>query len=151
VLGVGDAAPDFSLPDQDGRQVSLHELRASGPVVVFFYPRDFTPVCTREACMMRDAHAELAAAGITVVGISADSAESHGKFRERHTLPYSLLADTDRHTIKAYGVNGPLGFGTRRATFLIGKDGVVRDIVNAALRVGAHERLLRRALATAGR
>jgi peroxiredoxin Q/BCP len=149
MLKAGDAAPDFTLPDEQDRPVSLRELRAAGPVVVFFYPRDFTPVCTREACMMRDAHAELAAAGITVVGISADSVASHERFRDKHSLPYTLLADVDKRTIKAYGVDGPLGFGVRRATFLVGADGIVRDAVNAALRVGAHEALLRRALADA--
>ena len=149
MLAVGDTAPEFALPDEDGNTVALSTLRAAGPVVVFFYPRDFTPVCTREACMMRDAHAELTAAGLTVVGISADSVSSHARFRERHSLPYRLLADEDKRTIKAYGVDGPLGFGVRRATFLIGADGRVQDVVNAALRIGKHAALVRRALAAA--
>jgi peroxiredoxin Q/BCP len=145
-LRIGERAPDFALPDHTGTPVSLRALVAAGPAVVFFYPGDFTPVCTREACMVRDLHAELAARGLTVVGISPDSVESHVAFRERHALPYALLADPDKTAIRAFGVDGPFGLGVRRATFLIGRDGVVRDMVNAALRVGRHEAFLRRAL-----
>jgi peroxiredoxin Q/BCP len=149
MLAAGERAPDFVLPDQQGRSVALSSLLAAGPVVLFFYPGDFTPVCTREVCMVRDVHAELAAAGITVVGISADGVESHERFRERHALPYPLLADVDKTVVRAYGVAGPLGFGVRRATFLIGQDGVIREALNAALLVGRHEKLLRRAIEAA--
>jgi peroxiredoxin Q/BCP len=149
MLAAGERAPDFVLPDQQGRSVALSSLLAAGPVVLFFYPGDFTPVCTREVCMVRDVHAELAAAGITVVGISADGVESHERFRERHALPYPLLADVDKTVVRAYGVAGPLGFGVRRATFLIGQDGVIREARNAALHVGRHEKLLRRAIEAA--
>jgi peroxiredoxin Q/BCP len=84
-----------------------------------------------------------------VVGISADGVESHERFRERHALPYPLLADVDKTVVRAYGVAGPLGFGVRRATFLIGQDGVIREALNAALLVGRHEKLLRRAIEAA--
>jgi peroxiredoxin Q/BCP len=149
MLAAGERAPDFVLPDQQGRSVALSSLLAAGPVVLFFYPGDFTPVCTREVCMVRDVHAELAAAGITVVGISADSVESHERFRDRHALPYPLLADVDKTVVRAYGVAGPVGFGVRRATFLIDRDGVIREAVSASLRVGRHEKLLRRAIEAA--
>ena len=114
--------------------------------MLFFYPGDFTPVCTREVCMVRDLYAELRAAGLAVAGISPDDAASHARFRERHALPYTLLADPDKKAIRAFGVDGPLGFGVKRATFLIGRDGVVQDAVNAALRVDRHAAFLRRAM-----
>jgi thioredoxin-dependent peroxiredoxin len=145
MLAVGAAAPDFTLQDQDERPVSLRAALATGPVVLFFYPADFTPVCTREVCLVRDTHAELARAGITVLGVSADDVATHGRFRERHALPYSLLADPEKRVMRAYGVEGPLGI-VRRATFLIGSDAVIRDAVLADLRLGRHEALLRRAL-----
>jgi peroxiredoxin Q/BCP len=146
LLKPGDRAPDFTLPDDTGQPVSLRTLLAAGPVVLVFYPRDFTPVCTREVCMVRDVHVELAAAGITVLGISTDSVASHARFRAQHALNFPLLADVDRAVCRAYGVLGPLGFGTRRVTFFIGRSGQIEDAVNASLRVGAHEALLKRAL-----
>ena len=149
MLAVGDTAPDFTLPDELERPLTLRALLDAGPVVLVFYPRDFTPVCTRELCMVRDVHAELAAAGITVLGISGDDAASHARFRDERALTFPLLSDADKAACRAYGVIGPLGFGTRRVTFLIDRDGRVADVVNAALRVSAHEALLKRALASA--
>ena len=147
MLAAGSVAPDFTLPDHGGNDVSLRALLARGPVVLFFYPGDFTPVCTREVCMVRDLHAELAAAGVTVVGVSPDDAATHERFRERHALPFTLLADPEKRVIRAYGVDGPFGFGVRRATFLIARDGTIRDAVAAALSVGKHEAFMRRAIA----
>jgi peroxiredoxin Q/BCP len=147
MLAAGSAAPDFTLPDHTGRDIRLADLLAGGPLVLFFYPGDFTPVCTREVCMVRDLHAELAAAGVTVAGVSPDDAATHARFRERHSLAFTLLADPDKRVIRAYGVNGPLGFGVRRATFLLDRDGRVRDVVAAALSVGKHAAFLRRAIA----
>jgi len=147
MLAAGSVAPDFTLPDHGGSDVSLRALLAHGPVVLFFYPGDFTPVCTREVCMVRDLHAELAAAGVTVVGVSPDDAATHERFRERHALPFTLLADPEKRVIRAYGVDGPFGFGVRRATFLIARDGTIRDTVAAALSVGKHEAFMRRAMA----
>ena len=146
MLEAGHAAPDFTLPDHAGRKVSLHALLDSSPVVLFFYPGDFTPVCTREVCMVRDLYAVLSAAGLSVLGVSPDSVASHKRFRQQYELPYTLLADSDKRVIRAYGVDGLLGFGVRRATFLIGRDGVIRDVVSAALRLGRHEAFLRQAL-----
>ena len=149
MLEAGDKAPDFSLIDQAGRTVTLSNLLEAGSSIVFFYPADFTPVCTREACLFRDAYAELAAAGITVAGISPNATDSHAKFSEAYKLGYTLLADPDKRAIKAYGVDGPLGIGVRRATFLIDSNGVIQQAVRADLRLTPHSGLIQAALAGA--
>ncbi|HUG99328.1 MAG TPA: peroxiredoxin [Gammaproteobacteria bacterium] len=149
MLGPGDRAPDFTLPDQDGRDISLSELLADGPLVLYFYPADFTPGCTKEACTIRDMHGEIAAAGMRVVGIAPQDAASHARFRAEHKLPFTLLADRDKTVIRAWGVDGPLGIGVRRATFLVGGDGVIRDAVLADIRIGRHEEFIRAVIATA--
>ncbi|RMH30453.1 MAG: peroxiredoxin [Planctomycetota bacterium] len=146
MIGVGDQAPDFTLPSHDGRTVRLSELLAEGPVVVYFYPADFTPLCTAQACMVRDQHDRLRASGYRVVAISPQSVASHSRFADKHNLPFALLADTDKSVIRAYGVSGPFGLFTRRATFLIDTDGTVRDRVVGDLSVGKHAGLIGRAL-----
>jgi thioredoxin-dependent peroxiredoxin len=149
MLKTGDRAPDFTLPDQDGREITLSALLADGPLVLYFYPADFTPGCTREACTIRDMHDEIAAAGMRVVGISPQDAASHARFRDKYGLQFTLLADPGKAVVKAYGVDGPLGIGVRRATFLLGADGVVRDAVLADIRIGRHEEFIRAAIAAA--
>ncbi len=149
MLKPGDRAPEFTLPDQDGRPVSLRGLLADGPLVLYFYPADFTPGCTKEACSIRDMHDEIAAAGMRVVGISPQDATSHARFRDQHQLPFTLLADPGKAAVKAWGVDGPLGVGVRRATFLVGADGVIRDAVLADLRISRHEEFIRKAIAAA--
>ena len=149
MLKPGDRAPDFTLPDQDGRDVSLAELLEDGPLVLYFYPADFTPGCTKEACTIRDMHGEIAAAGMRVVGIAPQDAASHARFRAQHKLPFTLLADRDKSVIRAWGVDGPLGIGVRRATFLVGGDGIIRDAVLADIRIGRHEEFIRAAIAAA--
>jgi len=131
-LKPGDVAPDFTLPDQNGRQIALKELRGS-PVVVYFYPKDFTPGCTREACDFRDNFTPLKEAGAVVLGVSPDSPDSHAKFIAEHTLPFSLLADTSRAMMAAYGAWGTKKQygreyeGVIRSTVLIdGKGAVAR-------------------------
>ena len=148
MLRIGRLAPEFSLPDEDGKIVALAELLAQGPLILFFYPRDFTPVCTRQACMLRDVHQELVESGLQVVGISADEPARHLAFKEKYGLPYTLLSDTEQKTIERYDVGSGL-LGTRRATFLIGRDGYIRDAVLADLRVSRHESFARKALALA--
>lgn len=148
MLVPGSLAPDFALDSDRGQRITLGDLLRDGPAIVFFYPADFTPVCTREACLIRDHYAELAASGFTVAGISPNDAESHARFREAHALEYLLLADPDKRAIRAYGVDGPLGIGVRRATFVIGPDRKIRLAVNAALRLSRHEALLREAIAS---
>ena len=149
MLQPGARAPDFTLPDQDGRDVTLAELLEDGPLVLYFYPADFTPGCTKEACTIRDMHGEIAAAGMRVVGIAPQDAASHARFRAQHKLPFTLLADRDKSVIRAWGVDGPLGIGVRRATFLVGGDGVIRDAVLADIRIGRHEEFIRAAIAAA--
>jgi thioredoxin-dependent peroxiredoxin len=149
MLKPGDRAPDFTLPDQDGREVAFTRLLQDGPLVLYFYPADFTAGCTREACTIRDMHDEIAAAGMRVVGIAPQDAASHARFRAQYGLQFTLLADPDKTVIKAYGVDGPLGIGVRRATFLVGADGVIRDAVLADIRIGRHEEFIRAAIAAA--
>ena len=148
MLPRGQRAPEFTLPDHAGRLVSLSSLRADGRVVIFFYPGDFTPICTREVCMVRDIHAELAASGLQVAGISPDDADTHARFRAKYGLPYALLADTEKRTIKDYGVDGPLGIGVRRVSFLIEADGEIADVLCADWRLARHTAFLQRAIAS---
>jgi thioredoxin-dependent peroxiredoxin len=147
MLGVGQRAPDFILLDHGSNPTSLVSLLQNGPLILYFYPADFTPVCTREACMFRDAYTELSAAGLTVAGISPDEPKSHALFRTKHSLNYPLLSDPNNEAIDAYGVKGPLGIGVRRATFLIDVQGMIADAVLADLRVARHETFMRTAIA----
>ncbi|MBX5461794.1 MAG: peroxiredoxin [Steroidobacteraceae bacterium] len=147
MLAVGSRAPEFTLPDQSGRDVSLTSLLNRGPVVLFFYPADFTPGCTREVCMVRDLYPDLVKHGLNTAGISPQDASSHTAFRARHNLPFTLLSDPDKSVIRMYDVNGPLGFGVRRATYLIDPARVIRDAVLADFRIERHEEFIRRALA----
>lgn len=126
----GADAPAFNLPDQHGRQVSLESLRGSW-VVLYFYPKDDTPGCTREACSFRDSHAAIRSAGATVLGVSADSAESHAGFAAKHELPFQLLADSGNTVAFAYGawgeknMYGKVTRGIIRSTFIIDPSGKV--------------------------
>lgn len=154
MLKAGARAPEFVLQNDQGRETSLSDLLRDGPLVLFFYPADFTPGCTREACALRDIHRELAGVGLQVAGISPQDVDSHARFRAAHQLPYTLLSDPDKSVIRMYGVDGPLGFGVRRATFLIGQDRTVSDAVLADLRIGRHTEFVRKAIIlreTAGR
>ena len=148
MLAPGSRAPEFTLPDQDGRDVSLSSLLGHRVLVLYFYPADFTPGCTREACSIRDMHQDLADAGLVVAGVSPQSPESHRAFRERHRLSFTLLADCDKAVARMYGVRGPLGIGIRRATFLIDPTRTIRDAILADFRISRHEDFIRRALAS---
>jgi peroxiredoxin Q/BCP len=139
MLAKGTRAPEFELADQDGRKHTLKSLLAGGPLILYFYPADFTPGCTKEACSFRDLHQDLMKAKLRVVGVSPQDVASHRKFADEHGLNFPLLADPDKVAVKAYDVDGPLGFGVRRGTYLIGKDGLIQDSVLADLRIGAHE------------
>src|SRR5215475_7324019 len=119
MLPIGGRAPEFTLPDHDGQSVSLSTLLRYGPLILFFYPADFTPGCTKEACSIRDIHRELTRAGLNVAGISPQGGESHKRFREKHNLPFTLLSDETKEVIKMFGVNGPLGFWVQRVTYLV--------------------------------
>jgi peroxiredoxin Q/BCP len=148
MLKTGDPAPDFALPDQDGQTVRLSQLLSTGPVLLYFYPADFTPGCTKEACSIRDMHEDIADVGIRVIGISPQDEGSHTRVRNKHNLPFTLLADKDKSVVKAYGVDGPLGIGVRRATFLIDTSGQIADVVVADILVGKHSDFIRQAIAS---
>ena len=147
MLKQGTQAPEFELRDQDGRRHTLKSLLEDGPIILYFYPADFTPGCTKEACSFRDLQKDLVAANLRVVGVSPQDAESHRRFAAKHGLNFPLLADPDKLAVKAYDVDGPLGFGVRRGTYLIGTDGKIRDSVLADLRITEHEAFVQRALA----
>ena len=146
MLDSPDKAPEFTLPDQDGHDISLTALIKDGPAILFFYPADFTPTCTREACSIRDIHREISRAGITVAGISPQSPESHKRFRDKHGLPYMLLADEAKEVIKMFGVNGPLGFWVQRVTYLVDQNRVIRGRVKATFSVAEHEAFIQKAI-----
>ena len=143
---VGMRAPEFTLPDQDGQKVSLGSLLSGGPLILYFYPADFTPGCTREACSMRDLHPKLHAAGLTVAGVSPQSSETHQAFRQKYQLPFALLSDMDHFVIRLYDVRGPLGLGVRRATYLIDQSCTIRGALRADFRIHLHEDFVRAAI-----
>ena len=130
MLKEGDAAPDFEARDAEGNAVKLSDLRGR-KVVLYFYPKDDTPGCTKEACSFRDSFAEFGRRGIKVLGVSTDDERSHRKFAEKYSLPFTLLADTDHAVADLFGVYGEKQFmgrkymGVARQTFLIGEDGRV--------------------------
>lgn len=151
MLAAGNRAPDFTAQNQNDEPVRLTDLLKNGPLILYFYPADFTPGCTREACALRDLSANLLAAGICVAGVSPQSAQSHAAFAAQHALPFTLLCDPDKVLARAYGVVGPLGFGVRRASFLISPAGRIVDAVLADLRIGRHEDFFRKVVANQAR
>ena len=146
MLKTGERAPEFTLPDDTGRDRSLTDFLNAGATVLYFYPSDFTPGCTRQACALRDMQSELKNASLRVVGISPQSPETHAKFRSKYELPFALLSDQHKAVIKMYGVNGPLGFGVRRATYLIDGSRRIRDAVLADFGIGRHVDFVRKAI-----
>ena len=125
-VAVGDRAPTFTAPLQDGGTFDSAALLGRQWLVLFFYPKDNTPVCTKEACAFRDSYEKFAAAGAEVVGVSSDTAASHARFAEKHRLPFPIVADTDRRLRKLFGVPNPLGLIPGRVTYVIDREGVVR-------------------------
>lgn len=146
MLANGTKAPEFDLQDQQGQRHTLKSLLAKGPLILYFYPADFTPGCTKEACSFRDLHQELLKAKLRVVGVSPQDVDSHRRFADKHDLNFTLLADPDKAAVKAYDLDGPLGFGVRRGTYLIGADGRIQDSVLADVRIGAHEAFVKKAI-----
>ena len=130
MLEVGSKAPEFTLPDKDGKMVSLSEF-AGKKVVLYFYPRDNTPGCTRQACAFAGAYEEFKKINVVVIGVSKDSAASHQKFAEKHGLPFILLSDPELTAIQAYGVwqekklYGKVSMGVVRSTFVINENGMI--------------------------
>ncbi|MBB5619647.1 peroxiredoxin Q/BCP [Pedobacter cryoconitis] len=133
-LKEGQKAPEFTAADQDGNTVSLGQF-AGKKVVLYFYPKDDTPGCTAEACDFRDNYQGLKAKDIVVLGVSVDDEKSHQKFAAKHSLPFTLLADTDKKIVEAYGVWGEKNMygkkymGTNRTTFVIDENGVIAHII----------------------
>jgi len=132
-LKVGDTAPAFTVETNGGNTVSLKDFSGK-PVVLYFYPKDDTPGCTKQACGIRDAWKDFKNKGAEVLGVSIDPVKKHDKFVEKYDLPFTLLADTNRQIVEAYGVWGLKKFmgkeymGTHRVTFLIGPDGIIQNI-----------------------
>ena len=135
-LKNGDPMPASTLVDGDGKQVELRD-RIGRPLVVYFYPKDDTFGCTREACTFRDHYEDFLGAGADVIGISRDNAESHAKFKAQNRLPFTLLSDPGGKVAGAWTVTGPLGL-PGRLTFVFDKDGVLRHRFDSAIRFGKH-------------
>lgn len=133
-LSIGDPAPNFTSIDQNGQPISLSDYRGK-KVVLYFYPKDDTSGCTAQACSLRDNYADLRTAGYEVLGVSVDNQTSHQKFIGKYELPFSLVADTDKQVVDAYGVwqeksmYGRKYMGTARTTFLIDENGIITDII----------------------
>ncbi len=138
LLTPGTPIPDLTLSAVGGRQVRLRDLLGAGSLVIFFYPRNATPGCTRQACGFRDAYEEFTRAGAAVVGISADDERAHEAFTATHKLPFDLLSDADGTARAGFGVGKFLGLQAGRVTFVIDGSGLVRHVVEAQLQVGKH-------------
>jgi peroxiredoxin Q/BCP len=147
LLAIGGRAPEFTLPNQDGQSVSLSNLLRRGSLILYFYPADFTPGCTREACAIRDLHSEIGQAGLDVAGVSPQSPDSHRRFREKYQLPFTLLSDPDKFVTRMYDLRGPLGIGVRRGTYLIDQARYIRAAVLADFRISLHEDFIHKAVA----
>lgn len=134
-LSEGQKAPDFAANDQNGKSISLSDL-SGRDVILYFYPKDDTPGCTAEACSFRDNYQSLLKQGFEVLGVSTDDERSHQKFITKYDLPFSLIADTDKKIVQAYGVwveknmYGKKYMGVARKTFIIDKKGLIRKIIN---------------------
>ncbi len=135
---VGDPAPDLTLPTHTGEEVSLAGFRGKQAVVIFFYPKDGTPVCTKEACSFRDAYEDFLEAGAAVIGVSGDSAARHQAFASNHRLPFLLVSDKDGHVRRAFGVPKSLGFLPGRVTYVIDKEGIVRHVFSSQFAARRH-------------
>ncbi len=154
MLSLGSKIPDVTIPPTTGlceAPTPLSDLAAQGPIVMYSYPADGTPMCTRQACMVRDTvaqHAgELEAAGLRVVGVSPQGTTSHEKFSARHNLPFPIIADEDKTVLRALEALGPLGI-PRRVTYLLLTNGTIGDAITADLRLGRHTKFIRNALET---
>lgn len=139
-LQVGDRAPDFEATTHLGTRVRLADFIGQRGLVLFFYPKDDTPICTKEACSFRDSYNDFVAAGAEVIGVSSDSSESHQAFATRHGLTFPLIADAKGELRRQFGVPSTLGLFPGRATYVIDKEGIVRLIFSAQLASDEHVR-----------
>ena len=145
-MGIGSVAPDFTLRSQSGDRVSLKDFLGRRPVVLFFYPKDDTPGCTKQACAFRDDYGQFGALDAEVLGISSDSVESHRSFAENNDLPFALLSDEGGDVRRLYSVPNTLGLMPGRVTYVIDREGVVRHIFSSQLAVTRHVEEALRAL-----
>lgn len=148
MLDKGDTAPEFSLLDQDGGDVTLSSLLDGSPLILYFYPADFTPICTAEACSIRDIHDEILSVDIKIVGISPQNSNTHTRFKDRYDIPFPLLFDDKKKVIRQFGVDGILGIGVRRATFLIDEAGVIENRVVSDLFVSSHMKFIEQVISS---
>ena len=139
-IKIGDKAPSFQATLQDGSTFDSASLLSRKSLVLFFYPKDNTPVCTQQACAFRDAYAQFVNADVEVVGVSSDSTESHQRFAARHSLPFPIISDSRGALRRLFGVPRALGIFPGRVTYVIDKEGVVRMAYNATLAAEPHVR-----------
>jgi peroxiredoxin Q/BCP len=137
-IKVGDRVPNFSLPSQTGTTVNVGDLIGKKSLVIYFYPKDDTPGCTAESCAFRDSYEVFTDAGAEVIGISADSPQSHQQFAQKYNLPFTLLSDSDNRVRKLFGVPSTLFVLPGRVTYIIDKQGIVRHIFDSMLDFKAH-------------
>jgi peroxiredoxin Q/BCP len=137
-IKVGDRVPNFSLPSQTGTTVNVGDLIGKKSLVIYFYPKDDTPGCTAESCAFRDSYEVFTDAGAEVIGISADSPQSHQQFAQKYNLPFTLLSDSDNRVRKLFGVPATLFVLPGRVTYIIDKEGIVRHIFDSMLDFKAH-------------
>ncbi|AKE63526.1 Alkyl hydroperoxide reductase subunit C-like protein [Microcystis aeruginosa NIES-2549] len=137
-IKVGDQVPNFSLPSQTGETVNIGDLIGKKSLVIYFYPKDDTPGCTAESCAFRDSYEVFTDAGAEVIGISADSPQSHQQFAQKYNLPFTLLSDSDNQVRKLFGVPSTLFVLPGRVTYIIDKEGIVRHIFDSMLDFKAH-------------
>src|SRR5271169_959348 len=135
---VGDKAPDFTLPAQSGEPVRLQDRLGERVVVLYFYPKDNTSGCTAEACAFRDSYEAFTDAGATVIGVSSDSVDRHAGFAGKHKLPFTLLSDAGGKVRKLYGVPSTLAVLPGRVTYVIDRDGIVRNVFNSMMNINGH-------------
>jgi thioredoxin-dependent peroxiredoxin len=137
-IQVGDKAPDFTLPSQAGEQVRLSDRLGERIVVLYFYPKDETVGCTKEACAFRDSYEVFAEAGAEVIGVSSDSVDKHAAFAGHHELPFTLLSDQGGQVRKSYAVPATLGLLPGRVTYVIDRAGTVRHVFSSQTNIGRH-------------
>jgi peroxiredoxin Q/BCP len=137
-MNIGDQAPDFTLKSDSGQDITLYEELKKGPVVLIFYPKAFTPGCTKENCSFRDASEDLTKLGAIRIGISADSEEVQKKFSVKYNLGYPLLADTDKKVAKMYGVKRPGPLFSKRITFVISSDRKIAGMIHSEFSMDKH-------------
>ena len=145
-IKVGDKVPDFSAIAEDGSTIRLADFLGQRSLVLFFYPKDGSPICTNEVCSFRDSYEQFVDAGAEVIGVSSDSTTSHQSFAQQHKLPFRLISDNDGSLRKAFGVPKALGILPGRATYVIDKEGVLRLVFSAQFASNEHVEQAMRAL-----